>query len=181
MDQTNVDYLMAGSNYKDDNLLISKYPVNTVGNTLIKILPDNSTKKTVEISTDGIENLENNYLCLPSGATHLDISNIPADIISKTYTNDMLCYTFIKSQQTNHEISYSTLPLNSSLQDNIYTFNLYSNTGLSTNYDIEFDFDSSLGSIEPINNNYIIKSGNYIYTGRSTGFVQFSFKIIKNG
>lgn len=178
-DKSHADYIIVGTNYNTNNVLIAKYPVNTVVAS-ISVLANSSTEKEIEISTDGIENLENNYLCIPAGSKQVELNDILPEIVSRTYTNDMVCYTIIKTQNVNYNINYETLPLVTTVQDSIYTFKLYSNTGLSMNYDLEFDFEPSMGRIEPINTDFILQGGKYIYTGRSTGLKEFSFRIINN-
>jgi len=179
-DYSHSDFVFAGVNIDKTQTAINKYPTNTVA-LKINIQKDNSTNKSIDYSISGGENLQNSYICLPTGAKDFSLPNVASTIVSKSFSNDKVCYSFLKDPNEKYSILFDSLPFTVSKGDNIYTFALYTNPGISTNFDLTFSFASELGTIKPLGSDFVKNGASYIYSGRSTGEVILKFEIIKNG
>lgn len=178
-DYSNSDFIFTGLNSDQKIQAIKKYPVETFV-AKITIFEDLSTTKEIAINTTGAnESLQNTYLCIPPSSKNLSLPEVAEDIVTRTYSNDKVCYTFLKNDDYQYFINYGTSPSISISADKIYKLILFTTPGLSTNYDIEFEFSPNLGKIEPVDDNFIIEDGKYIYSGRGNGVKIFNFKIIK--
>jgi nucleoside-diphosphate-sugar epimerase len=174
------DYMSYGMNYNQETNIVDKYSVSTLSGQIL-VLNDYTTKKTIELSISGADALQNSYACLPSSSKDVDLNTISPDLISRSYTNNKICYTFLKNQDLKYNIKYSTLPFATSKTDKLYKFVIFSNPGLSSHYDFEFTFAGELGEIEPIDKDYIKSGDKFIYSGTVTGHKIFTFKILTNG
>jgi nucleoside-diphosphate-sugar epimerase len=172
------DYINYGVNYQQSSSALDKYPVVTLTGG-VKLKADYTTDKRIEMSVLGGQSLQNAYTCIPSGAKDFDLTQIDKDLVSRSFTNDKICYTFLKSKDLKYKFTYGTLPFTVSKTDKIYRFVIVSNPGLSANYDFEFEFASELGQIEPVDTNFIKQGSKYIYSGRVSGSKTFTFKILK--
>ena len=177
IDQTG-DKLFFGLNYDQKSMLINKYPVNTII-LKVNVNTNNATAKTLELSSSGVEKLQNTYFCTPSGSRDFNYSQVTSDKVSANFTANKTCTIFIPDDDLKYQVSFNTIAFeNNNSSDYNYLLELENSSGLTANFDLEFNFAAQL-QVAPQEANFTKNGNTFIYSGVFNGKKQFAFKITK--
>ncbi len=154
----------------------NKFPIITIVSK-VNVSEDLKTVKEIEINAAGNDNLANVFTCVPSGAIDFDFSKITSDLVSSNFTTGSICMIFLQDADQKYQFKYSTTPLNSDVQNFLYSYRLQKPSGFDSSYTLEFTFAPEL-EVVPIDTSFFKQGNTYIYSGFLEKSEQiFSFQI----
>lgn len=172
------DKIVFGANYDSvDAKKIDKYQVSTVV-IKVRVNADLSTDKSIELTlASGGDELQNSYICLPSGSRDFEYVDVDTDLITTTFANDSVCNIFLEDPNLKYGIDFNTIPLVSTDDTTTrYVLELVKNPGIDSNYDIEFTFADNF-QVVPSDEDYLAGENSFTYLGFLSGNKVFTFEL----
>ncbi len=177
VEQHATNKIILGANYDQKNILASKIPALTLaGKVLIK--KDGSSVPNVTLTIENIEAMQNTVYCSNFGLRDLTTPNVEKEMVSQVlaFNLDRNCVIFLKTPELKYQVAYS-LPSVGGLVDaeHPYQLELISAPGITVNYDLEFQIESGLEGLLPVDAQFSAQEHGYLYRGVLSGNKLFTF------